>query len=129
MIPLYQYVKDMVHCRSLVYCMCTNKYMIRSGVIDSQYLYVTILSSTANATLLLLLLFIYFSFRLLNLSIILTSLCPISIKMTRKSVCVLPNPKFSVHAREHASGYRNEFSVPRARGLEFFQNNALISNL
>ena len=36
---------------------------------------------------------------------------------------------FSAHAREHAPGYKNAFSVPRARGLEFFQNNSHKSNL
>ena len=36
---------------------------------------------------------------------------------------------FSAHAREHAPGYKNAFSVPRLPGLEFFLNNSHISNL
>ena len=36
---------------------------------------------------------------------------------------------FSAHAREHAPGYKNAFPVPRARGLEIFQNNSHKSNL
>ena len=47
--------------------------------------------------------------------------------MTRKSLCVIKF-SFSAHARDHASGYNNEFSLPRADGLEIFQNKAHNSN-
>ena len=34
-----------------------------------------------------------------------------------------------MHAREHAPGYKTAFPVPRAHGLDFFQNNSHDSNL
>ena len=35
---------------------------------------------------------------------------------------------FSAHAREHVPGYKTAFPLPRARGLEIFQNNSYDSN-
>ena len=48
--------------------------------------------------------------------------------MTRKSLHVIKSD-FSAHAREHAPGYKTVFPVPRARGLDIFQNNSRDSNL
>ena len=44
--------------------------------------------------------------------------------MVLKWFGVFSRSRFSAHAREHASGFRDAFTVPRARGIEIYLNNA-----